>query len=259
MSSTCNQLMPRVTTTIAMVLACLFATTEANAQETGIMDEKAMQVLEGMSSYLANAKTLSFRARTFYDQVRKSGIKIKSARMVRVTMNRPSSLRVLSIADNGTARSVWFDGAKLTVLQRDLNQVMELDFKGNIDGILDELIDKHEAQLPLADLLYSDVGKVFKENIISSEYIGTKVVDGTKCHHLSFESTGADWQIWVQADAMPVPRRFAVAYVNSPEKPEYLAALDRWSLDGEAADYHFTTTVPEGAKKVAFGKPETSQ
>jgi len=242
-----------------MVLACLFATTEANAQETGIMDEKAMQVLEGMSSYLANAKTLSFRARTFYDQVRKSGIKIKSARMVRVTMNRPSSLRVLSIADNGTARSVWFDGEKLTVLQRDLNQVMELDFKGNIDGILDELIDKHEAQLPLADLLYSDVGKEFKENIISSEYIGIKLVRGVKCHHLSFESTGADWQIWIQADAMPVPRRFTISYVNSPEKPEFLASIDRWSIDGKPEDFQFTAAVPESAKKVPFGKPQVNQ
>ena len=237
----------------------MLATYPALGQETGPIDANAMQVLEGMSNHLAQAKSLSVRAQTLFDDVRKSGIKIKSARVVRLILRRPNSLRALSIGDSGAARSVWFDGTKFTVLQRDTNEVMELDFSGNIDGLLDELIDKHEAQLPLADLLYSNIAKGFKESIISAEYIGTKLVDGVKCHHLSFESTGADWQIWIQADANPVPRRFAITYVNLPEKPEFLAALDRWSLDGEVADYHLAPSIPEGAKTVAFGHPKSSQ
>jgi len=241
---------------VAGFLASLFilASGAAQSEETGPVDAEAMQTLERMSTHLAQAKSLSFRALTLFDDVRESGIKVKSARVVRVIMKRPSSLRILAVSDSGGARSVWFDGSKFTVLQRDTSEVMELDFEGNIDGLLDELIDKHEAQLPLADLLYSDIAKGFKQNIISAEYIGTKLVDGVKCHHLSFESTGADWQIWIQADANPVPRRFVITYVTLPEKPELLAAFDRWSLDGDAADYHFMASVPASAKKVAFGK-----
>jgi len=218
------------------------------------MDAKAMQILQGMSDYLTGAKTLSFRVRTLFDEVRKSGIKIKSASTIRVVMQRPSSLRALTITDNGSARSSWFDGSKLTVLMRDANQFMELDYTGTIDGLLNELIEKHDVQLPLADLLYADIAKSFKESIISAEYLGIKLVNGIKCDHLSFESTGADWQVWVEADATPVPRRFAISYVHDAEKPEFLASLSRWSIDGKAVDDQFKASIPKSAKKVPFGK-----
>jgi len=218
------------------------------------MDEKAMQFLQGMSDYLGKAKTLSFRARTLYDEVRESGIKIKSASTIQIVMQRPNSFRVLTITDNGVARSSWFDGSKLTVLMRDTNQFMELDYKGTIDGLLNELIEKHEFQLPLADLAYSDIAKNFKEDLVSAEYLGVKLVNGIKCHHLSFESTGVDWQIWVEADATPVPRRFAISYVSDAEKPEFLASLSRWSIDGKPVEDQFKASIPESAKKVPFGK-----
>lgn len=257
MTVRCRQFIPKITTVFAVLLlanAFVSAPAHAQKQKAGPKDEKAMQVLQGMSDYLARAKTLSFRARTLFDEVRESGIKIKSARTIQAIMQRPSSLRVLAIADNGSARSAWFDGSKLTVLMRHGNQFMELDYKGTTDDLLEELIEKHEAQLPLADLLFADIAKSFKESIISAEYLGIKLVNGVKCHHLSFESTGADWQIWVQADATPVPRRFAISYVNDAEKPEFLASFSRWSIGGEAADDQFKASVPESAKKVPFGK-----
>jgi len=257
MTARCRQFIRKITTVFAiLLLANAFASAPAHAQEqkAGPMDEKAMQILQGMSDYLAGAKAFSVRVRTLFDEVRKSGIKIKSARTIQVVMQRPSSLRALTITDDGSARSSWFDGSKLTVLMRDTNQFMELDYKGTIDGMLDELIEKHDVQLPLADLLYSDVGKNFKANLISAEYLGIKLVNGIKCNHLSFESTGADWQIWIQADATPLPRRFAISYVNDAEKPEFLASLSRWSIDGKPAADQFKASVPASAEKVPFGK-----
>jgi hypothetical protein len=257
MTARCRPFFRNISTAFAfLILANAFASTPLHAQKekAGPMDAKAMQILQGMSDYLAGAKTLSFRARTFFDEVRESGIKVKSASTIQVVMQRPSSFRVLTITDNGAARSSWFDGSKLTVLMRDTNQFMELDYKGTIDGLLDELIDKHEFQLPLADLVYSDIAKNFKENLVSAEYLGIKLVNGIKCHHLSFESAGVDWQIWIEADATPVPRRFAISYVNDAEKPEFLASLSRWSIDGKAVDDQFKASIPESAKKVPFGK-----
>jgi len=257
MTINCREFIRKTTTVIGvLLLANALASVPVRAQKpkAGPMDVKAMQILQGMSDYLAGAKTLSFRARTLFDEVRKSGIKIKSASTVQVVMQRPNSFRVLTITDNGSARSSWFDGSKLTILMRDTNQFMKLDYKGSIDGLLDELIEKHEFQLPLADLAYSDIAKNFKENLVSAEYLGIKLVNGIKCDHLSFESTGVDWQIWVEADATPVPRRFAISYVNDAEKPEFLASLSRWSIDGKAVDDQFKASIPESAKKVSFGK-----
>jgi len=257
MTINCREFIRKTTSVIGVLLlanALASVPVRAQKEKAGPMDAKAMQILQGMSDYIARAKTLSFRARALFDEVRESGIKIKSASTIQVVMQRPSSFRILTITDSGAARSSWFDGSKLTVLMRDTNQFMELDYKGTIDGLLDELLDKHEFQLPLADLVYSDIAKNFKENLISAEYLGIKLVNGIKCNHLSFESAGVDWQIWVQADATPVPRRFAISYLNDAEKPEFLASFSRWSIDGKAVEEQFKASIPASAKKVPFGK-----
>ena len=238
----------------ALALVTGLSSPPVSAQKTGPMDDKAMQVLQGMSDYLSKAQTASFRVRTFFDEVRESGIKIKTARKGTVLLKRPNQLHVKSIADSGAARTVWFDGSKLTVWDRHVNQVKALDFKGTTDALLDHLSDNYQVNLPVADLLFSDVGKALKDSIISSEYLGERTVQGVKCHHLSFESTGADWQIWIEADATPLPRRFAVTYVDAKGEPQFLAQLDQWSIGGEADPSMFKAGVPDSAKKVPFGK-----
>ncbi len=241
-------------TLAVLVLLASAYSGSANAEKAGPMDEKAMQILQGMSDHLAKAGTASFRVKTFYDQVRESGIKIKAARKGRVLLKRPDGLHVKSIADNGAARTVWFDGKKLTVWDRHVNEVKTLDFKGTTDALLDHLSDKFQVNLPVADLLFSNVGEALKGSIISSEYLGVRTVEGVKCHHLSFESTGADWQIWIEADATPLPRRFAVTYVTAKSEPQFLAQLDQWSIGGDADASQFTATVPESARKVPLEK-----
>jgi hypothetical protein len=236
-----------------LVLVAMF-TGPASAQKAGPTDKKAMQVLQGMSDYLAKAETVSLRARTFFDETRKSGIKIKRAREAKILIKRPNHLHVKSIAENGAARTSWFDGSKLTVWDRHVNQVKTLDFKGTTDALIDHLDEKYQANLPVGDLLFSNVKDALKEGIISSEYLGEKMVQGVKTHHLSFESTGADWQIWIEADATPLPRRFAITYVNTEGEPQFLAQLDRWSIGGEMDETMFKAGVPDSAKKVPFAR-----
>jgi hypothetical protein len=209
----------------------------AQDAQTGPIDEKAMSVLQGMSDYLSKHETVSFRARTFFDVVEESGIKVKMAREVELMLKRPRQLYANTADDAGGVISVWYDGSKLTVWQRSTNEFMALDFSGNTDQMLDELIDRYEFQIPLADLLYSDLMKSFGEHIISSEYI-----------------QGADWQIWIEADATPVPCRFVIDYVEEESQPQYMAQLDAWSLGGELEDFHFTAVMPEGVKQIEFGK-----
>jgi hypothetical protein len=229
---------------------------QALAQEapTGRVDEKAVAVLQGMSDYLSKETTLSFRARTFFDVVQKGGIKVKTAREVDVVVKRPNHVQADALDDTGGATSLWYDGAKLTVWRKSANEVMTLDFAGDTDKLLDELVDKYEFQIPLADLLYSNVSKALGESTISSEYIGLRTVDGVPCHLISFESDGTDWQMWIEADVTPVPRRFVIDFVTQENQPQFMAQLDAWSLGGEYEDYQFTAVLPEGVKQVEFSK-----
>jgi hypothetical protein len=225
--------------------------------QAGPIDGKATLILQQMSQYLSQQETVSLRARTFFDLVQESGIKVKMARDVEVMLKRPQKLHAATLDDAGYAIWIWFDGSRFTEWRRSANEFMSLEFTGTIDELLDELIDKYEFHIPLADLLYSDLTLSFGEHIISSDYIGVRTVDGVPCHQISFESQGADWQIWIEADATPVPRRFVIDFVTEEGQPQFMAQLDAWSLGGELEDYNFTAAMPEGVKRVEFGKETT--
>ena len=241
-----------------LFLAPVVWSCESFAQEAkpGPGDEKAIAILQGMSNYLAKEATISFRARTFLDVVQKTGIKVKMAREVELSLKKPNGLQAELRDETGAAGSVWYDGSKLIVWRRSENEVMNLQFTGGIDKLLDELTDKYEFQIPIADLLYSDVAKALGENLISSEYVGPGVVDGVPCHHLSFESEGADWQIWIEADSTPVPRRFVIDYVTEQNQPQFMAQFDAWSIGADLDDSQFTVQIPESVKRVDFGKAQ---
>jgi hypothetical protein len=227
--------------------------------QTGPIDDKATSILQEMSQYLSTQQTVSFRARTFFDLAQESGIKIKIAREVELMLKRPQQIYASTLDDSGISIWIWFDGSKITAWQRSANEFMTLEYTGTTDDMLDELIGKYDFNIPLADLLYSDLAKSFGEHIISSEYIGVRNVDGVPCHQISFESQGADWQIWIEADATPVPRRFVIDYVTEEGQPQFMAQLDAWSLGGELEDHHFTASMPEGVKRVEFGKATGDQ
>jgi hypothetical protein len=235
----------------AMIAAMSWVPARAQDDE-GAMDEKALTVLKGMSDYLGDSETISFRAKTFFDVVLESGIKIKTGRASTVLLRRPKDLYIEAETDDGSATTIWFDGKKLTLWRRDANQVMSLDFEGNTDAMLDHVIEEYDAQIPLADLFYSNVKKTLGEDLLSAAYVGLRTVGGVPCHQLSFESPGADWQIWIEADSTPVPRRFVIDFVGDDNKPQFMAQMDAWSIGGDMEDYNFVAAVPDSVEEVEF-------
>jgi hypothetical protein len=241
---------------LAAMLIPLHTAAGLAADEKGIMDEKALSVLQGMSDYLGASKTLSFESMTFFDIVSKSGVKIKAGRQSEVLLERPNRVNINAHGDDGSGVTIWYNGEKLTYWRRDKNEVASIDFKGSTDGMLNEIVKEYDITLPLADLFYSDVKKMFADDILSAQYVGIRIVNGVPCHQLSFESVGADWQIWVEADATPVPRRFVIDFVADDNKPQYMASLNNWSIGGEIGEFNFVEAVPDSAKRVEFKKPE---
>lgn len=237
---------------IAVIAASTACVPSYAQDEKDPMDEKALGIFKAMSDYLGGSETISFRTQAFFDVVRGSGIKIKTGRSSTVLLRRPEDLYIHAEGEDGSATTIWFDGSKVTLWRRDANEVMAIDFKGATDAMLDHVIDEHDAEIPLADLLYSDVNKTLGEDLLSAEYIGVRVVDGVPCHQLSFESPGADWQIWIEADSTPVPRRFVIDFVDDNSKPQYMARMDAWSIGGDIEDFNFVAAVPESVEQVEF-------
>ena len=223
----------------------------ANAAENekGYMDPRAIEVLKNASDFIGKAKTLAIKATAIYDHVMESGIIVTYSKEVEVYVKRPNKFLVVIRSDDYKQRRIYFDGKSVVRFNVNKNSYHKVPYAGNIDGVLDHIIDNYDVDLPLADLIYNDIAGVLQESIISAEHMGERIIDGMPCHHLSYESTGADWQVWVQKWEKPVPRRFAINYVNIDGSPQFLAMLKEWQINPTLDEKIFTFNPPFGAKE----------
>ena len=125
---------------------------------------------------------------------------------------------------------------------------------GTIDETLDYLMENYPINIPIADLLYSDIFTIAKENLLSAVYLGERTIEGDVLDHLSFESTGADWQLWVQHGDRPVPRRLLITFVNTPGEPEYLTIIPEWDFDPKVDDAAFQFAPPKDWERFEIAK-----
>jgi hypothetical protein len=242
---------PTAMSALVVLLCAVPPEVDAEGQKPNI-EPAAAEVLQAASKHLASAKMLTFRATMYYDVVGTSGIKTKFVRQIRYFVKRPDRLHVRTIRDDGAQRYLWYDGKTLTRYEPVANTSSRMDVPKTIDALLDHLADKFRVTLPLADLLYGDPHAAFSEHLLSGVYLGKRLVDGAWSHHLSFESAGADFQLWITAGDKPILRRFAVTYVNEPGAPELLAILSDWSPNAYLDDSMFSVTPPNNAKQVPF-------
>ena len=218
------------------------------------LDPQAMSVLETMSKTLAGAKSLTVRSMALYDVIQPGGIAIKLTQESRVQVKRPNKLYARVRRDDGTRRHLWYDGKTASFYDPNDNTYSVLKAPSTLESLFKELTDKHSINVPLSDLLHADPYAAFKKYLISAAYLGKRSVDGVESHHLSFESQGADFQLWVSADDKALPLRFAITYATEPGEPGFLALLRDWQLTPYIDDGTFEFNPPPGAKKVAFRK-----
>jgi hypothetical protein len=82
----------------------------------------------------------------------------------------------------------------------------------------------------------------------------TRVPGGRGCCRSSFETTGADWQVWLEQGDRPLPRRLAVTLVNAPGEPEYLTVIKRWQFDPDLNEGLFRFEPPADWRRIEISK-----
>jgi hypothetical protein len=216
------------------------------------VDPKADEALKRMGAALANAKSFTFKSHSTVDQALDNGQAVQTARNQQVAVRRPNG--VAAVVDGDLEElNFWYDGKKVTIVNRRANTVGETDAPGNIDAMFDMLAEKFGLVVPLADLLFGDPYKTLMAGARSGTYIGTGYVFETKCDHLAFRQPGVDWQVWIEQGANPVPRKVVITYKELPARPQYTSYLSDWNLNADVKDEQFTPKIPQGAKKVEFG------
>ena len=247
-------------TLVATLIVAVSMAGQSFAQTKAKIDPKAAEILKQVTAYVGSAKTLSFTAVTMYDVLSKSGIKTLHVVRQDIVLRRPRGLYSRFKNELGTTRQMWFDGETLTVFQENKNifdvVTMNLSAKATNDDFLDALSERIGVSFPVINLLYSNLARNVRENVISGVYLGQRnmILDGTQAHHLSFESQNADWQIWVAVGDKPVILRMAVTYVTQAERPGFITFMSNWKVNGEVHASRFKPDLPKGAKRQKFLK-----
>jgi hypothetical protein len=223
------------------VSASVLAVPQALATE-----DDAKEILKSMSDYLAGQETISASFDSAVEVITPQIEKIQFASSGTVLMSRPSALHVTRTGGYSDVE-MFFDGAAVTILGKNINGYAQLDTSGTVDDLIDELRDRGMA-IPGADLLVGNVYETLMADVIEAKYIGHGVVGGVECDHLAFRNQDIDWQIWIERGDNPIPRKFVITSKAVGAAPQYTLVIDDWQSDVATSDADFAFTPPEGAQ-----------
>lgn len=236
---------------VALLAAAVLTGTgcKAGDPQAGLLDPRADDLLIAMGRTLADARQFTFRADTTSDEQLTTGQFIQVSSRRRFSVRRPDCIYVESEGDL-TSRRSWYLGNSLTVLDKRGNRYSVAKVPDNIDQTLDFLVEEYDLTLPLADLFFADPYDAMIAAVESGHYIGRTEVDGRPCHHLAFSQEGIDWQIWIDADGTPVPRKLVITFKTVSGWPQFTAWLRDWNLSAVITDEAFKPQLPPDAERV---------
>jgi hypothetical protein len=243
---------------LMLALAASLATPPANVLAAPLppgsqLEDRAKTALLEMSDYLKASKSYSFHADIQFDDVLPSGQKIAFSAESDISLRRPNGIYASQVAETGS-RQLWFDGKQLTLLDPDGNTFAREMVSGNTDQALEHMIKELHFTPPLADFLYEDPAKAMFKNTIHGFEVGMSPVEGIPCRHLAFVDNLIDWQIWIEAGKLPVPRKLVITYKTLPNSPQFSARLTEWDFNSRLPDSRFRAIIPAGAVQLPFMK-----
>ena len=251
---------------ITMIMTlCAVVTVCVGCGETQVVrniDPQAEAFLRNMSKTLDSAEAFSFEAEGIMDGVLDSGQIVQVSRRSKIAYVRPDKLHMTTDGDD-VSRAAWFNGETLTLLIRPDNIYSTEEIAGSVENMLDTVMDEYGLTVPVADLLFSNSYEGFIASARTGQYVGLHEADGSKCHHLAFQADTIDWQIWIDAGEIPVPRKLVITYIEEEGRPQYTVRLSKWDLAAKLPPETFEFHPPKGATRVKmaelFGKNEGAQ
>jgi hypothetical protein len=242
-----------VFTAFASAFATESAQTPTESAKQGAVNSRADQLLISACRALGGADAFSFHAEIIFDRAFRTGIKVQYAAAMDFAVQRPDQLAINFQSDIG-AKELWYSGSTLTILDAAHKAYATLTVPSLIDGMLEQLADKQKMTIPLSDFAASDPCALVRKQVTYGAYVGIGDVNGVDCDHLIFSSPKADFQLWLDRAAKPIPRKVVITYRDLPGAPEYIAFLSDWKFPKQIPPTRFRPDLPKDAQHIEFLK-----
>lgn len=213
------------------------------------LEPEALSRLKAMSDLLKGTPSFTFTVVTDREQPSVNGQLLDFFTVSKVAVSRPNHVRVETEGDRLGA-SLWYDGKTVTIHSDKSSFYGQTPAPPTIDETLQLLMDRFQMPLPVAGFLLRDPYARMMEGVKTAFDAGAAPVDGVACMHIAFSEEEADWQVWIEEGAKPLPRRIAVTYKKVAGAPRIVAALSDWNLAPTIPAGEFTFVPPAGATKV---------
>jgi hypothetical protein len=251
---------------IALMLSLCAATTLAQgppAERADVsgndaaIDERAIATLTKMTDFLKTLQTFRIDSESSKDEIVDTDMKIQKIATSEMTVRRPDRFHAQTRSDDRDL-DFFYDGQTLTVFSVRQNYYAATAVPPTIVRTLDAARARYGIELPLADFIQMAAGEDFRSSIIRAGYIGTSRIDGVECDHLAIRQADVDWQVWIEKDDTPVPRRLVVTTKTETTQPQFIAMLT-WDLSPQIDDTQFTFTPPPHATRIMFARKKAAE
>jgi len=217
------------------------------------IDPSAMAALDKMGAYLRTLNTFKVKSVETTDDVLENGQAVQSDRVVEILAARPNRLYAEIKADD-MHPFFLYDGKNFTIYGQQINYYATVPAPPTIAGLIDELENKYDIDMPLVDLfLWGSPQSAEAQAITSAIDLGPSSVDGTTCEQYAFRQDGLDWQIWIQQGDYPLPRKLVLTTLIEDARPRHSKLLT-WDLAPSFNDAAFTFDPPKDAQRITIAE-----
>lgn len=216
---------------------------------SGVRADDSAALLKAMTDYTAAQKSISAAFDSDIEVITPELQKIQFTSSGQLRMTRPDKLRVRRTGGYADVEMVY-DGKVFSLYGNNAKAYVQADLPGTVDDLIDALQTRTGAALPGTDLLLSHAFEQLTSDVEVGQHIGQGVIDGVECEHLAFRGHDADWQIWIQTGAQPIPRKYVITSKTLAGAPQYTLRIKDWKTDPIAEADAFAFKPPAGATKV---------
>jgi hypothetical protein len=201
----------------------------------------AEEIAQKTRDYLNSKQTYAFEA-----MIVNHADNEKNKHQVSVKVNRPDQLR-FDVKGDIRNRSNYLNEGQYTVMDHDLNNYVNIETPKNIDDALDRLFEMFEVKIPLANLIYSNMGDrvKFKHN----KNFGIVDLEGMECHYIAFSDNTTEVHIWINTGDEPLVQHFMVKDKTGQDNKSRETTIS-WKGAKAVSPSDFVFKAPKNAKEL---------
>jgi len=215
----------------------------------GVIEDGAIDALKEMSNFLKSANTLKVNTVGSLDVVTNNGQRIQLDGTTEYKIRRPGF--VIDYNSDIKSRRFIYDGKTFTVYSPKLGYYASVPAPGTNREVLDAIYNKFGISLPLEDLFRWDEGeRAARLQALKSAYkVGTATIDGVVTDHFAFREEDVDWEVWIQRDGDPLPRKLVIVDRTDQSRPTFSSRLT-WQVNPAFTDADFSFVPDANAKRI---------